>query len=239
MPSTTVSFRAHSGRARSGGAHQLMSSRPRQPPANQSDSVATSSPTLSRAEPADGRRDRLRSRRSGSARCRPGDSPSPSGSGAASCVKYGWSAKPPARRARVSRWAIRSRIGRPIVPASISARRARYQGRNRQFSWIIRRTPAGSQASIIATRSGRGRRRRLLAEDVDPVPRRQLDELAVRLGPGADLDEVERLLALEQGSGVGVEPGPRDLFPCLLEPLPVQIAERRSLACETLAQPST
>ena len=109
----------------------------------------------------------------------------------------------------MSRWAIRSRIGRPIVPASISARSARYQGRNRQFSWIISRTPAASQASIIASRSGRTGRRRLLAEDVRPVPGGQLDQLAVRLGPGADLDEVERLLVLEQRRGVGVAAGPR------------------------------
>ena len=58
VPSTTVSFRAHSGRARSAGAHQVMSSRPRQPPAKWTESVATSSPTWPRRT-AEGRRHRL------------------------------------------------------------------------------------------------------------------------------------------------------------------------------------
>src|SRR5271157_6593516 len=43
--------------------------------------------------------------------------------------------------------------------------------------------------------------RRLLAEDVDPTPRSQLDERAMRLGPGANLDKIQPLLALEQGKG--------------------------------------
>ncbi len=90
--------------------------------------------------------------------------------------------------------------------------------------------PDESQALIIASRSERTAADgggRLLAEDVDPTPRSQLDERAMRLGPGANLDKIQPLLALEQGSGIGIEPGPRDLCRCLLEPLPVQIAERR------------
>ena len=46
VPSTTVSLSAHSARARSAGAYQLMSRSPMQPLANWSESVATSSPML-------------------------------------------------------------------------------------------------------------------------------------------------------------------------------------------------
>ena len=83
---------------------------------------------------------------------------------------------------------------------------------------------------------------RLLAEDVDPTPRSQVNERRCdsgRVQISTNLDKIQPLLALEQGSGGGVEPGPGELCRCLLKPLPVQIAEAASLACETLAQPST
>ena len=76
--------------------------------------------------------------------------------------------------------------------ASISARRARYQGRNRQFSWIIRRTPArvAARRSWPAGRGGRSAAG-FWQSTCAPCLAASATSSAVRLGAGADLDEVE------------------------------------------------
>ena len=69
------------------------------------------------------------------------------------------------------------------------------------------------------TEIGSDQRRRLLAEDVDTVPRRQLDQLAMRIGLGADLDEIQRLFRLEELGRVGVDSGSGNPRRGLLQPL--------------------
>ena len=115
VPSTTVSLRAHSGRARSAGAHQVMSSRPSAPPAKRERErrhvladgpppnrprVAETVWTLAEQEPggidqvtAHVQQDQPGHRR-----------------------EVGLVGEAVGRKARVSRCAIRRRIGRPIVP---------------------------------------------------------------------------------------------------------------------------
>ena len=103
-------------------------------------------------------------------------------------AKIGLIVVAPSRRARVSRWAIRRQIGRPIVPALISARRARYQDRNRRFSWNMRRMPDESQALIIAPRSERTAADGFWQRTWTPL-RAARSTSAMRLGPGANLDK--------------------------------------------------
>ena len=65
-----------------------------------------------------------------------------------------------------------------------------------------------TDASIIAFESGRTAAAGFWQRTSNAMTGGQFDQLAVRLGPGADLDEVERLFGLEQLGGVGVEPAP-------------------------------
>ena len=90
--------------------------------------------------------------------------------------------------------------------------------------------PDESQALIIASRSERTAADGFWQRTWTPL--RAASSTSARCDSGrvqisTNLDKIQPLIALEQGSGVGVEPGPRDLCRCLLEPLPVQIAERR------------
>ncbi|MGA8351759.1 MAG: hypothetical protein WB773_28480, partial [Isosphaeraceae bacterium] len=87
--------------------------------------------------------------------------------------------------------------------------------------------PDDSQALIIASRSERTAADGFWQRTWNPLRAASSTSARCDSGRGANLDKIQPLLALEQGSGVGVEPGPRDLCRCLLKPLPVQIAERR------------
>ena len=155
VPSTTVSFRAHSGRAQSA----------RRAPAHVEQAQAAAGEVdrehrhvladVVPAEPAERRRDRL-------------DLADQVSRGVDQVAAHLQQDQPGHRaRGRAGRRSRRDaapacRGGRSAggsagrsVPASISARIARYHGRNRQFSWIISRMPVEMQASIIALSSGR------------------------------------------------------------------------------------
>ena len=94
--------------------------------------------------------------------------------------------------AAADREARRSENGWPIAPRSSRSRAARYQGRHRQFSLTMRRTPAASQPLHDRQRLGEARRQRLLTEDVLARCRRLQRVVAMGLDRGGDIDRVDR-----------------------------------------------
>ena len=57
------------------------------------------------------------------------------------------------------------------------------------------------------------------------VTRRKLHKFAMRIGPGADLDEVEHLFILKHGGRVRVEPRVVNLRPGFLKPIRIHVAQ--------------
>ena len=88
---------------------------------------------------------------------------------------------------------MRPQVGSPISPEASAAFSFISGVWKRKFSWTARNTPARSAARVIATASSQPGRERLLHDGRDAFRDRLLDERAVAVHAGGDVEEVDLL----------------------------------------------